>query len=403
MKDRVVITGIGAVTPIGIGREKFWKNALIGTSGIRKITVFSTDEFDIHHGGEVVDFDSKSCEAKLPGLGRAAQLAVVATEEAVVDAGWKEEELARLNPGVVMGTTMGESQTIEAIDALWLQGESFVPSGLIEKYPCYSIAHAISAFYALSNISLTIPMACAAGNYSIGYAYDLIQSGKADVMIAGGADGLSRIAFTGFNRMFAVAPDCCRPFDKNRRGMIVSEGAATLILERREHALKRGAKIYAEILGYGVSCDAFHAVAPSSDGIVRAMSKALEAAGITSEDVDYISAHGTGTPANDRAEGQAILKIMANNKHYCVSSLKSMLGHTMGAASAIEAVACALSIRDQVVTPTINFETIDPEIEIDCVPNHARKAKIDIAMNNSFAFGGNNSVLVLKKESRRNG
>ncbi len=394
-KDRVVITGVGVVSPIGIGKEIFWKNALEGRSGIRPIRAFDTKEFDIHHGGEVLDFDGSQYVKRFPGLGRASLLALAATEEAVADAGWTDAELRRLNPGVVMGTTMGESQTIEAIDALWIQDESLVPAGLIQKYPCYSIAHAISARYEISNISLTIPMACAAGNYSIGYAYDMIQSGDADVMIAGGADGLSRIAFTGFNRMFAVAPDCCRPFDKNRKGMIVSEGAATLILERRSHAIKRGAKIYAEILGYGVSCDAFHAVAPSSEGISRAMAKALEAARVEPGEIDYISAHGTGTPANDKAEGQAIIKVMAGNDRYCVSSLKSMLGHTMGAASAIEAVACALTLDRQMIPPTINFETPDPDIQLDCVPNKARSAKIRKVLNNSFAFGGNNSVLVL--------
>lgn len=396
MKDRVVITGLGFVTPIGIGKDVFWENALAGVSGIRPIKAFDTSEFEIHHGGEVEGFDPRTYKMQIPGLGRASQLAVVATEEAIADAGFDDVQLQRINPGVVMGTTMGESQTIETIDSLWIQDEALVPSNLIQKYPCYSIAHAISARYALSNISLTIPMACAAGNYSIGYAYDLIQSGEADVMIAGGADGLSRIAFTGFNRMFAVAPDCCRPFDKNRKGMIVSEGAATLVLERRSHAIARGAKIYAEILGYGISCDAYHAVAPSSDGIARAMTKALASSGVDANEVDYISAHGTGTPANDRAEGQAILKVMAGNESYCVSSLKSMLGHTMGAASAIEAAACALTLDRHAIPPTINFETQDPEIILDCVPNVFRSTKARIVMNNSFAFGGNNSVLILK-------
>lgn len=243
-----------------------------------------------------------------------------------------------------------------------------------------------------------IPTACSAGNYAISYAADLLRSGKADVMVAGGADPFSRIAFTGFSRLFALAPEKCQPFDKNRQGTLVGEGAGVLILEPLESARARNATIYAEVLGYGLSCDGHHMTIPETEGIRRVMRRALEDSDIKPEDVDYISAHGTGTPANDRAECAAIHDVFGSYADTLpVSSIKSMLGHTMGAASALEAIACVLAVFHDQVPPTINFETPDPECDVDCVPNSSRYHQTRIALNNSFAFGGNNASIVFTK------
>jgi 3-oxoacyl-[acyl-carrier-protein] synthase II len=217
-------------------------------------------------------------------------------------------------------------------------------------------------------------------------------------MLAGGSDGFSRIAFTGFNRLLAIAPQMCQPFDKNRKGMMVGEGAGVVILETLENAKKRNANIYAEILGYGLSCDAHHMTAPHGPGIAMAMRKALKETDIRPQDVDYISAHGTGTPANDKEECFAIHQVFAESaRKVKVSSIKSMLGHTMGAASALEAIACCLAVKHDLVPPTINFQTPDPECDIDCVPNTSQKHNVRIALNNASAFGGNNACLVVSK------
>jgi len=245
---------------------------------------------------------------------------------------------------------------------------------------------------------MLLPTACAAGNYAIGYGFDQLQLGRADVMIVGGADAMSRIAFTGFNRLFAMAPDKCQPFDKNRKGMMVGEGAGMLILEALESALKRKAPIYAEILGYGMSCDAHHMTIPEVRGVARVMKSALGSTGVKPEEVDYLNAHGTGTVPNDKTESAAIWQVFGDyTPSLAVSSIKSMTAHTMGAASALEAIATVLAVKNDLIPPTINFETKDPECDIDCVPNTARKKKVHIALSNSFAFGGNNSTLILKK------
>jgi len=238
--------------------------------------------------------------------------------------------------------------------------------------------------------------ACAAGNYAISYGFDLLRLGDCDFVVAGGADSFSRIAFTGFDKVNAIAPEKCQPFDKNRKGMIPGEGAGILILETLKSAQKRSAHIYAEVLGCGLSCDAFHMTQPLVEGIAECMENALFVSSVKKKDVDYICAHGTGTIHNDKAECGAINKVF-DHRRIPVNSCKSMLGHTMGAASAIEAIACCLAVKNDIIPPTINFETPDPECDIDCVPNKAREQKVNIALNNGFAFGGNHACLVLKK------
>ena len=250
---------------------------------------------------------------------------------------------------------------------------------------------------------MMIPTACAAGNYAIAHASDVLRAGRADIMLAGGADCFSRITYTGFARLGAIAPELCQPFDRNRKGMVPGEGAGFLLLERKEQAIARGARIYCEVAGYGLSCDAHHMTAahPRGEGASRAMVMALKQSGIAAENVDYISAHGTGTPTNDRVECIAVKTLFGERSSKLpMSSIKSMLGHTMGAASAIEAAACALALATGLVPPTINYENVDPECEIDCVPNQARKVEPRIVLNNAYAFGGNNASLCMARYER---
>lgn len=399
-RRRVVITGVGVVSSVGIGKDEFWKNITAGRSGISEVTVFDTSSFDTHNGGEVKGFDpSRFLRAdSAERMGRASQFAVAAAKMALADAGLREESLRRSRTGVVVGTTMAETQKLEEMDRVWLEaGGDKVSPHLIPQYPGNSLSACIGYEFGTMNTVLAIPTACSAGNYTIGYAYDLIRTGRADLVFAGGSDAFSKVAFTGFNRLFAVAPLRCQPFDKNRKGMMVGEGAGILALESLDSATARKAPVYAEVLGYALSCDAHHMTAPSADGIAKVMEKALANAGIEAQEVDYVSAHGTGTPANDKAECEALKRIFGGaGKGVCTSSIKSMLGHTMGAASAIEAIACCLSITRSTIPPTINYETPDPECDVDCVPNSSRAKDVRVALNNSLAFGGNNACLALK-------
>jgi len=401
MNKRIVITGIGVISSIGIGKDEFWKALTAGKSGISEITSFDTSAYPTHRGGEIKDFQPELFmhKRKAKSFGRTSQLAVSCAKLALTDSGIRLSDLDPEMAGVIFGTTMGESAIFQQLNAVWLkEGEQAIDTRLLFYCQANVLPSSVAIELKLKGPNYVIPTACAAGNYAIGYAYDLIRMGKADLMFAGGADGFSKLAFTGFNRLFAVAPETCQPFDKNRKGMMVGEGAGVVILETMESALKRKANIYAEILGYGLSCDAHHMSAPDADGIAAAIEKALQESGIGINDVDYISAHGTGTPANDKAECTAMQKVFADRlKDIPVSSIKSMLGHTMGAASAIEAIACCLALKDGILPPTINYETPDEECNIDCVPNLSRRKVIDIALNNASAFGGNNASLVLKK------
>ncbi|MGE5606037.1 MAG: beta-ketoacyl-[acyl-carrier-protein] synthase family protein [Bacteroidota bacterium] len=401
MKRRVVITGLGIVTAIGVGVEEFWKAAISCKNGITPIEAFDTAEYPNKNGGEIKYFDATKylSEILVKKLGRASQYALIAAQEALKDARLTSVDCQ--GAGVIIGTTMGEGGITEEICRDIYHKKSIAEyRSAYSKWAPYSINNIVNQELGLTGDSLLIPNACSAGNFSIGYAYNLIQQGKRDLIIAGGADPLSEIAFSGFSKLKTMADDTCRPFDKNRRGMIVGEGAGILIIESLEHALKRGAKIYAEILGYGASSDAYHMVMshPEAEGIITAVEKALTNAGITPDEVDYISAHGTGTVSNDLAETLAMKAIF--KEHYRkvpISSLKSMIGHTLGAAGAIAAAACCMSFRNNTILPTINFETPDPECDVDCVPNQPREAELNIVLNNAYAFGGSNSCLVLKR------
>ncbi len=401
MSKRVVITGLGVISSIGIGWEEFWQNLLQGKSGISPISSFDTSNQFTHNGGEVKNFKPEEFipRDEMNTLSRASQFGLAAAKLAIKDANLSTSEISDMRAGACVGTTMGSVQTCEIInEIIVLQGRTDFDNALLYQVPTHSASSAIAKEFGIRGPNMMFSAACAAGNYAIGYAFDLIRFGRTDIVITGGCEPLSKVAFTGFNQFSAVAPERCRPFDKNRRGMMVAEGAGLMVLESLENALRRKTKIYAEVLGYGLSCDAYHMTTSSVEGIVACMKKAMKETGITVGQVDYISAHGTGTLTNDRNESAAIKEVFGH--HYTkipVSSIKSMLGHTMGAASAIEAIACALAVKNDAIPPTINYETPDSECDIDCVPNQARRHPVTIALNNSYAFGGNNACLVLKK------
>jgi 3-oxoacyl-[acyl-carrier-protein] synthase II len=400
---RVVVTGIGLVTSIGVGREQFWNNLLEGRSGISPVESHDTSPFSVHNGAEVKGFIAEAYVTRLDPakIGRASQLAIAAARLAVEDAGIDTAELDSERSGVAVGTTMGEQQEMEQFDEWNINGKPCEAShSFMLRYPCHVIAGHVASEFRLAGVNMSMPGACAAGNHAIAYAYDAIQSGEADFMLAGGAESFSRIFFMGFARLGAIAPEICQPFDRLRKGMIPGEGAALLALEPLSRALKRGARVFAEITAYGLSCDAHHITGshPEGKGAAAAMEKALANGRLGLEDVSYISAHGTGTKTNDRLETIAIKRVFRDTAYRIpVSSIKSMLGHTMGAASAIEAAACALAVFYDRIPPTINLHQKDPECDLDYVPNLAREHKVRVALNNAYGFGGNNASLVLAK------
>jgi 3-oxoacyl-[acyl-carrier-protein] synthase II len=392
---------MGVVSSIGTGKEEFWDNLIAGASGIGDVERFDTSGFPVHRAGEIKDFRPEDFmpDSFARSIGRASQLTIASAKLALEDG---KMDPGRADPdeiGVIIGTTMGEIPSLEIMDRYWLSsGEGGVYSSSVSKYPVNNMSDNVGYFFGFTGDNWVIPTACAAGNYSIGYAFDLIRIGRKRLMLAGGADPLSKLAFTGFNRLFAMAPDRCQPFDKNRKGMMLGEGSAVLLVEDLESAEARGAPIYAEVLGYGLSCDAFNMTIPSEKGVAKVIEKALSNSGIEKGDVDYISAHGTGTGLNDKTESAAIRDVFGSaSSDIAVSSIKSMLGHTMGAASAMEAVSCCLAICEGVIPPTMNYDTPDPECGLDYVPNMARTKDVEVALNNSFAFGGNNACLALRK------
>jgi 3-oxoacyl-[acyl-carrier-protein] synthase II len=403
MQNRIVVTGIGVVTSVGTGRGPFWESLLAGRCGISAVESFDTAAYGVHRGAEVKGFDASLYLRRLgaPRLGRASQFAAAAARLALEDAGVEPASLDPLRAGVSLGTTSGEPQEVERFDDAYVAKElDSVGAEFIGRYPCHLISAHVAEELGLAGVNMMIPTACAAGNYAIAHAFDVLRAGRADLMLAGGSDAFSRITYTGFARLGAVAPERCQPFDRNRKGMIPGEGAGVLVLEPLKRARARGARVYAEVAGYGLSCDAHHMTAahPEGDGAARAMRRALEESRTRPEEVSYISAHGTGTPTNDRLETVAVKRLFKEHAYRLpMSSVKSMLGHAMGAASAIEAAVCALAVRTNRIPPTINLEEPDPECDLDYVPNRAREQAVSVAMNNAYAFGGNNASLVLRK------
>jgi 3-oxoacyl-[acyl-carrier-protein] synthase II len=400
-KRRVVITGIGVVSPIGVGKEAFWEGLIAGKNGMSAVDAFDTSEFPCRRGGQVRDFDPHqylSAES-INRMGAVSHFAVAAARMAVEDSrmnGHMEPE----RTGVAMGTTNGEAAVMEKICSDWARdGYEEIDPQLITKYPMHLIPANVAIEFGAAGPVVMMPNACSAGNWAIGFGADLIKADEADVVLAGGCDSLSRGAFIGFNRSFAMAPEMCQPFDKNRKGLMAGEGAAVLVLESLEKAQQRGAHIYAEVAGYGVSCDTYHITGPDPQGkgAVNATVSALTASGLTPEDIDYVSAHGTGTKPNDRVETLATKKVFGDRaRRIPMSSIKSMIGHSFGAASAIEGAACSLIIERGMIPPTINYHEPDPDCDLDYVPNVAREHKVNALLSNAYAFGGNCAVLALR-------
>ena len=410
MKRRVVVTGIGLVTPCGIGTDNVWNNILSGKSGIGPITRFNTDRFDTKFAGEVKDFNPEDYvqpkEVKKMDLfiHYALAAAHIAVKDAGLDMGKEDSERV----GVVVGTGLGGLPTIEKYHSVLLERGPgritpfFIPMLIANEAPGH-----IAIQHGIKGPNLCIVTACATGAHSIGDACRIIQYGDADVMVAGGSEAnLTPLTVGGFNAMKALSTrnndpmKASRPFDRDRDGFVVAEGSGIIILEELEHAKKRGARIYAEMAGYGYNGDAYHITAPcpDGDGFIRCMRMALRDAHISPDHVDYINAHGTSTKLNDYIETLAIKEVFkAKAYRIPVSSTKSMTGHLLGAAGAVEAVFSILSIRDQVCPPTINYENPDPECDLDYVPNTARKCTINTVVSNGFGFGGTNSTLVFRR------
>jgi 3-oxoacyl-[acyl-carrier-protein] synthase II len=395
---RVLVTGLGPVSSIGIGARHFAASLRAGRCGPSPIRSFDPAGFPYSWAGEVHNFDPGRLLRRLDpaGWGRSSQFAAAAARLAADDAGLDAGSGSADRMAVVMGTTSGESQVVEALTAQAVAGgggEAFTPD-LLARLPAARLAHAASEELAAAGPSLTLANACSASNYAIGYGYDLVASGEADVVAAGGADSVCRWAHAGFYRLGALSERACAPFDRDRSGILTAEGGVALLLEERDHALARGARVYAEVLGYGLNCDARHMVAPDSGRIAECMRLAHANAGVKQDDVDYICAHGTGTASNDKAEAEAV-RLVFGEQAPPMSSIKSMLGHAMGAASGFGAVAAVLAIAQSFLPPTMNWANPDPSFGwLDPVPNRARSTAVRVAQNNGFAFGGNNCIVM---------
>ncbi len=399
--QRVFITGVGAVSSIGLGREAFFRGLQEGKVGISPIESFDASSLGRLYGGEVKNFDPKDhlTAAELKQTGRCSAMSLAAMRMAVKDAGIRPEHLAGPRTSVVIGTTMGEAGLIADLDHAWItRGPSALRRTMLPKYGSTLLPIHVARAVDARGTVMALPGACAAGNYAIGFAADLIRAGRADVVIAGAVEVLQKLEFSGFVRLAAMAPERCQPFDLNRRGLILGEGAGLLVLESEEHAMRRGAQLHAEVGGYGMTCDAYHITRPHPDatGSTAAMRAALEYTGIGPEHVDFVNAHGTGTRANDQAEAK-VMRDVFGDRRVPISSVKSTLGHCMGAASALEAIACVMTLETGVYPPTMGYETPDPECDVAIVANAARKGKADIVLNNSLAFGGYNAVACFAK------
>ncbi|MBI3398101.1 MAG: beta-ketoacyl-ACP synthase II [Deltaproteobacteria bacterium] len=410
MKRRVVVTGMGIISPMGTGIEKNWKGIVEGKSGIRRITRFDVSNFPVQIAGEVPDFNPEEFIEKkeIKKMDTFIHYAVAASIMAAKDAGLEITSENAERVGVYIGSGIGGLPAIEHWhNVLKEKGPDRITPFFIPMVIINLASGQVSIQLGAKGPNSSAVTACATGNNSIGDAFKIIERGEADVMIAGGTESvITPLCVAGFSAMKALstrnaAPEkASRPFDKDRDGFVLGEGAGILVLEEMETAKKRGARIYAEIIGYGMTADAFHITnpAPEGEGAVRCMNTALQSGGVNFEDVDYINAHGTSTPVGDAAETMAIKRVFKGHaKRLAVSSTKSMTGHLLGAAGGIEAVITALSIYHGIMPPTINYEIPDPECDLDYVPNKAREKKIKTAISNSFGFGGTNAALVFKK------
>ena len=410
MLKRVVITGLGIISPVGTGLEKFWTSLTAGVSGIRLLTRFDPADFKTKIAGEVKDFEPTRYMDRKEArrMDRFTQFAVAASGMAIEDAALNFENEDRDRIGVILGSGVGGIETLEEqAHVLFEKGPGRVSPLFVPMMIANMGSGQVAIKHRLRGPNTTSVSACASSSNAIGDAFKILQYGRAEVMITGGAEAaITPLAMAGFIQMKAMStrneePEkSSRPFDLGRDGFVIGEGAAILILETLEHALDRGARIYAEIVGYGSTCDAFHMTAPDPEGYgaANSMKEALGDAGIKPSEVDYINAHATATPPGDKAETLAIKKVFGEYaSKVAISSTKSMTGHLLGASGGLEAIVCVLAIKEGIIPPTINYEQPDPDCDLDIVPNNARKAEVDVALSNSFGFGGHNATLVFKK------
>lgn len=407
-RPRVVITGIGAMSPLGESPDSLWNGLVSGTSGIDNMTITDPSEFPCKFSGEVLGFDPTAYMDRKEArrMGRFSQFAVAAAQQALSHSGLDLNKEDRERIGVVLGNgSGGYPETEQAVRTLVGRGGMKISPFYLPTMLCNMAAANVSRLNGLYGYTNTIVTACAAGTQGIGEAAEAIRRGVADVIVSGGTEaGLCQLGQGGFNVIHALTrrtddpTKVSRPFDADRDGFVPAEGAGVLILESLEHAINRGANILAEVLGQASSSDAFHLVQPDDQGAgaARAIIWAMEDAGVASNEVDYINAHGTSTPLNDLAETKAIKKAFGSHAEKLpVSSTKSMIGHALGAAGALEAIACIKSIETNTIHPTVNYETKDPECDLDYVPNTARQTSVDITLSNSFGFGGQNACLII--------
>ncbi|MDR2426598.1 MAG: beta-ketoacyl-ACP synthase II [Endomicrobium sp.] len=410
MKKRIVITGIGVVSPIGADNNEFTEALRNGKSGISAIEHFDTGNFSSKISGYIKDFNPEVFidKKKAKRMARFTQLGISAAKMAVEDSGIDLSKEDRSRIGVVTGTGMGGLDIIEEEEKILLEkGPRRVSPFLIPMIITNMLPGEIAIQYGFTGTNYAVTSACASANHAMGDALRILRSGDADIVISGGAEGvITPLGLSGFCNMKAVSQrndepqKASRPFDKNRDGFVMGEGAGIIVFETLEHALDRGAKIYAEFAGYGASDDAYHITAPDPEGIaaILAMEKAIADADISREEVDYINAHGTSTGLNDKTETAAIKKVFGERAYKIpISSTKSMMGHLLGAAAGVELAATVLSMNAGFIHPTINYETPDPECDLDYVPNTARNRQINCALSNSLGFGGHNAAVIVKK------
>lgn len=406
----VVITGMGVVTPLGCDLKRFWERNIGGVSGVRRVRQFDVSPYPSQIAGEVIEFNPDDFLSKKDQR-RAdlySQYALAAAKLAVADAGLEPAKEIPDRVGVVVASGIGGLQSLQAQHRILLEkGPDRCSPFLIPQMICNMAGGLIAIQFQFKGPNYAVVSACASASHALGNSLRLIQCGDADVMISGGSDaGVCALGFAGFCALRALStrnnePEkASRPFDKDRDGFVIAEGAGILVLEELEHARKRNAPIYCELSGYGATCDAFHETAPDQDGAgaAQAMQRAIQDSRAKIEDVDYINAHGTSTPLNDRCETLAIKRAfgLPQARRVMISSTKSMTGHLLGAAGAVEAAVCALAIRHGIVPPTINYTTPDPECDLDYVPNTARPKKIRLALSNSLGFGGHNATLAFR-------
>ncbi|WP_315111294.1 beta-ketoacyl-ACP synthase II [Clostridium intestinale] len=411
MENRVVITGMGAVTPIGNNVNDFWNNCKNGVNGVDFIKAFDTTEFEVKIAAEVKDFTTDGVIDKKEArrMDRFSQFALVASDEAIKDADLDLEKVDRDRLGVIIGSGIGGYNTMETeFFKLFEKGPKRVSPLYIPMAISNIAAGNVAIKYGAQGICTSVVTACASGTNSIGEAYRNIKHGYSDIIIAGGTEApITKSGVSGFTNMKALNSlnDVNRasiPFDKDRSGFVIGEGAGILIIESLEHAQKRGAKIYGEIVGYGSNCDAYHITspAPNGEGAKKAMKLAIDEAGIKPEDIGYINAHGTSTPYNDKFETLAIKNLFGEKAYdVAISSTKSMTGHLLGAAGAVEAIVCLKTMEEGFIPPTIGYKEKDEECDLDYVPNAGKEKNVEYTLSNSLGFGGHNATLVIKKWS----